>query len=130
MFGPEASGLSNNELAYANYNIKIPTNSSFQSLNLSHSLIIICFELFKILNKKKIKNKISSKIKISKKSDLIKFVNFLTKYLDHIGFLQPKEKRKKMLQNMRSIFLKMDLSEKEIRILSSIFATLIKKKVN
>ena len=41
LFGSEASGLSNNEVSYANYTLQIPTNPEFKSLNLSHSLIII-----------------------------------------------------------------------------------------
>ena len=51
LFGPEASGLTNNELSYANYLIKLPTNNNFQSLNLSHCVIIFCYEIFKIINK-------------------------------------------------------------------------------
>ena len=41
IFGSEASGLSNNEVSYANYTMQIPTNPSFKSLNLSHSVIIV-----------------------------------------------------------------------------------------
>ena len=41
LFGSEASGLTNNEISYANYTLQIPTNPDFKSLNLSHSLIII-----------------------------------------------------------------------------------------
>ena len=41
LFGSEASGLSNEEVSYANYTLQIPTNPEFKSLNLSHSLIII-----------------------------------------------------------------------------------------
>ena len=41
LFGSEASGLSNNEISYANYTLQIPTNPKFKSLNLSHSLMII-----------------------------------------------------------------------------------------
>ena len=40
IFGSESSGLSNNEISYANYTLQIPTNPEFKSLNLSHSLII------------------------------------------------------------------------------------------
>ena len=128
VFGPESSGLSNNEISYANYVLKIPTNPSFQSLNISHSVIIFCFELFKFLNKDKLRKMNPLKKNLSKKKDVIKFINFLTNSLDNVGFLQPDEKRKTMLHDLRSIFLKMELSEKEIRILSSIFGTLIKKK--
>ena len=41
LFGSEASGLSNNEVSYADYTLQIPSNENFRSLNLSHSLIII-----------------------------------------------------------------------------------------
>ena len=44
--------------------------------------------------------------------------------------LKPLEKKPIMLENLRSIFYKMDLSEKETRILSSVFASLAKKKVD
>ena len=38
MFGPEASGLSNEDLSLSNYVLQIPTSKKFKSLNLSHSL--------------------------------------------------------------------------------------------
>ena len=38
LFGSEASGLSNNEISYANYTLQIPTNPDFKSLNLSHRM--------------------------------------------------------------------------------------------
>ena len=50
VIGPEASGLANNEMSYANYVIKLPTNKKFQSLNISHCVILLCYELFKILD--------------------------------------------------------------------------------
>lgn len=40
LFGPEASGLSNDEIKCANYLVKIPSNKDFSSINLSHSAII------------------------------------------------------------------------------------------
>ena len=128
VFGPESSGLSNNQLNYANYIIKIPTNSKFESINLSHSVILICYEIFMLLNKNNKKNLSSKKVKMVKKDELFKLTDFLINSLDKIGFLQPKEKRKNMIENIRSIFLKMNLSEKETRVLSSIIGTLINKK--
>ena len=67
VFGPESSGLSNNEISYANYVVKIPTNPNFQSLNISHSVIIFCFELFKLLNKDKLRKIYLKKNKLSKR---------------------------------------------------------------
>jgi len=130
VFGPEASGLSNNELSYANYVIKLPTNKKFQSLNISHCVILFCYEIFKILNKKIKKFKSNYKSKQIGKKDLNKFMDFLIKSLDETGFLQPKHKRKSMIENMRTIFHKMNFSDKEMRILLGIFSSLKHKKVD
>ena len=51
MFGPEASGLSNQDISLSNFILQIPTSKKFKSLNLSHSVTIICYEIFKYLNK-------------------------------------------------------------------------------
>ena len=50
------------------------------------------------------------------------------KNLDQINFFRPKEKKPIMLENLRNIFYKMDLSDKETRILSGVFASLGKKR--
>ncbi len=128
VFGPEASGLTNNELSYANYLIKLPTNNNFQSLNLSHCVMLFCYEIFKILNKKN--NRFNSRYtsKPINKKDLNKFVNFLISSLDQIGFLQPDHKRKSMIQNLRTVFHKINLSNKEMRLLLGIFSSLKDKK--
>ena len=52
------------------------------------------------------------------------------KNLDKINFFTPKEKKAIMLENLRNIFYRNDLSDKETRIFSSLFASLSKKKVD
>ena len=54
-------------------------------------------------------------------------VNLCINKLEQKNFFKPLEKKPKMMENLRSIFYKMELSEKEIRILSSVFASLAKK---
>ncbi len=49
LFGPEASGLSNKDIEESNYLISIETNKEFASLNLSQSVMLVCYELFKTL---------------------------------------------------------------------------------
>jgi len=128
LFGPEASGLSNNEISFSNYVLQIPSNIKFKSLNLSHSLIIVAQTVFQLLNMTKSKYSKSKKIKSASKKNIQAMTNLCIKHLEEINFFKPKEKKPKMLENLRSIFYKMDLSEKETRILSSVFASLSKKK--
>jgi tRNA/rRNA methyltransferase len=130
LFGSEASGLSNNEISYSNYVLQIPTNTKFKSLNLSHSLIIVAHTVFDILNLKKINYSQSKKIKSATKKDLQDMANLCIKHLNDINFFKPKEKKPIMLENLRTLFYKLDLSQKETRILSSVFASLAKKKVD
>ena len=128
LFGSEASGLSNNEISYANYTLQIPTNAEFKSLNLSHSLIIIAQFVSSIIKLKTAPYKKSKKIKSASKKDMYNMFNLCVKNLEQINFFKPKEKKPIMLENLRNIFYKMDLSDKETRILSSVFASLGKKR--
>ena len=128
LFGSEASGLSNDEISYANYTLQIPTNPDFKSLNLSHSLIIIAQYIASIIKLKSTTFKKSKKVKSASKKEIQSMLSLCIKNLDEINFFRPKEKRPKMLENLRNIFYKMDLSDKETRILSGVFASLGKKR--
>tara|TARA_B100000029_G_scaffold27637_1_gene26980 strand:- start:207 stop:965 length:759 start_codon:yes stop_codon:yes gene_type:complete len=127
LFGSESSGLSNNEISFSNYVLQIPTSNSFKSLNLSHSMIIVAYTVFQLLNQKKSKYEKSKKIKTASKKNVQLMINLCIKHLEEHNFFKPDEKKPIMLENLRSIFYRMELSEKETRILSSVFASLAKK---
>ena len=128
LFGSEASGLSNDEISYANYTLQIPSNPDFKSLNLSHSLIIIAQYVSSLIKLKNIPFTKSKKVKSASKKEIQSMLSLCVKNLDEVNFFRPKEKRPKMLENLRNIFYKMDLSDKETRILSGVFASLGKKR--
>ena len=124
IFGPEASGLTNDEINCADYLVTIPTNKNFKSINLSHSVILFCFQLFQYFSKKKIIFRSSYKSSLASKEEVNKFLNFIIRGLDSKGFLQPKHKSQSMIRNINNIFHRLNLSEQEIRILLGVFSTL------
>ena len=126
MFGSEASGLSNREISYADYTLNIPSNKNFKSLNLSHSIIIISYVLSDLILKNKFKFKKSNKIKSASKKEINDMLRLCISRLEEKKFFYPIEKKPIMLENLRSIFFKLNLSKKETRILSSIFMELSK----
>ena len=128
LFGSESSGLSNNEISYASYTLHIPTNPDFKSLNLSHSLIIIAQYLSSIINLKVSSFNKSNKVKSASKKDIVSMANLCIWNLEQINFFKSKEKKPIMLENLRNIFYRMELSTKETRILSGVFASLGKKR--
>ena len=127
LFGSEASGLSNSEIVYANCTMQIPANPNFKSLNLSHSVIIVAQVVSSLIKLKRSSFKKSQKVKSASKKDIQSMINLCISQLESKNFFNPSEKKPIMLENLRNIFYKMELSEKETRILSSVFANLAKK---
>ena len=126
IFGPEASGLSNKDLSYSNYILQIPTSNNFKSLNLSHSLTIICYEIFKLMNENKLK-KDNYNLKVSSKSKVSAIVRHLVFLLENKGFFSPLEKKHSMILNINNLIYKLEPNDKELRILASIISSLSKK---
>ena len=126
MFGPENSGLSNKDISLSNFILQIPTSKKFKSLNLSHSVTIICYELFKFLNKNLLKKKGRS-LKIATKSQISSLVEHLIKLLETKDFFLPKEKKHSMIVNINNLIYRLEPNDKELRILASIISSLGKK---
>lgn len=116
LFGPENSGLSNQDIRLANFLFTIPTHNSNKSLNLSHAVSLMSYELSK-LNKISTKEVLSSNDSKVSKLELSNFMNFLINDLDSSGFFRPEEKRANMIDNIYSIYNKFGLSKKELRML-------------
>ena len=127
MFGPEASGLSNQDLSLSNFILQIPTVNNFKSINLSHSVTLICFEIFKFLNKKLFKKE-GKNIKISSKSKINLALKHLIKLLETKDFFVQKEKKQSMILNINNLFYRFEPNDKELRILASIVTALSKNK--
>jgi len=116
LFGPENSGLSNQDIRLANFIFTIPTYNSNKSLNLSHAVSVMSHELFQS-NNVSIKNTSTSNNDKVSKLELSNFINFIISDLDSKKFFNPKEKKDSMIDNIYSIYNKIDLSKKELRML-------------
>ena len=128
MFGPEASGLSNIDLSFSNYILQIPTYKKFRSLNLSHSVTLVCYEIFKIY-KKKLFSKNGKELTISSKSKISSLTNHLVKQLETKNFFTPNEKKRSMIMNINNLIYRLQPNDKELRILASIISSLTKKNM-
>ena len=125
MFGPEASGLSNQDVSLSNFILQIPTSKKFKSLNLSHSVTIICYEIFKHLNKNLFLIR-GNEIKVASKGKVLSLLNHLVILLERKDFFIPKEKRQSMLTNINNLIYRLEPNDKELRILASIISSLSK----
>ena len=116
VFGPENSGLSNQDLRLANCIFTIPTANTNKSLNLSHAVSVVSYEIFNTTLKNLADINDLKKDRISK-LELSNFMNFLINDLDSNGFFNPIEKKDSMVDNIYTIYNNLDLSKKELRML-------------
>ena len=116
LFGPENSGLSNQDIRLANFLFTIPTYNTNKSLNLSHAVCAMSYELFQA-NNTSFKNTSTSNIDRVSKLEFSNFINVLVEDLNSRGFFKPIEKKANMIDNIYSIYNKTDLSKKELRML-------------
>ena len=84
---------------------------------MSHSLIIVAQIIFNLINTSFKTYTKSKKIKSATKKQVQAMANLCIKNLEDQNFFKQTEKKPIMIENLRSIFYKMDLSEKETRIL-------------
>ena len=125
VFGPESSGLSNEDLRLSDLIFSINTNNNSNSLNLSHAVAIISYSVFELsnLNKSKNYNEINNHVN---KEELSKYFDYLFDNLSRKNFFVPKEKTNSMKNNIYNIYLKSSLTKKELQTLWGITKKLTK----
>jgi len=127
MFGRENCGLNNKEIAFANKIITIDTDVGFSSLNIAHSVAIICYELFQ--GKKQLRSDLNNIHKLANSAQLEHFYNHLFEVLGSREFFRVPEKKEQMSQKIRNIFAKIDnLSQSELQTLWGIITVLSGKE--
>ena len=125
IFGPENSGLSNEDLRLTDLIFTINTNKNSNSLNLSHAVSIMCHNFFEF-DKIKLKNNQKINKNTTNKEELLKYFDFLFRNLEIKNFFVPKEKTESMKNNIFSIYLNSSISKKQLQTLWGITKKLMK----
>lgn len=114
VFGNERAGLSDEEVASCTVGVTIPSSENFPSLNLSHAVQIICYEMFRAQNPCE---KGFTPIDLNR---LEKTVFKISQSLEKIGFF--KLAGKSDMENFwRGILSRAILSESEAKYIEKIF---------
>ena len=118
VFGPENSGLSNEDLMLCDTIFNIKLSKTNKSLNLSHAVFLICYKWSEYFNiSTNLINSDNIRSKIASKKEFQFFMDYLKKELNEVGFLYPKNKSKSMFNNIQTMFLRSSLSKIEIQTL-------------
>ncbi len=128
MFGPERSGLVNDDIALADTVLSVPLNPTFASLNLAQAVFVVGYEWL-IAGSEADSGAPGRELSLgatrpATKAELIGLFERLEAALDARGFLYPVEKRPTMVRNLRNLFQRAELTEQEVRTLHGIVSLL------
>jgi tRNA (cytidine32/uridine32-2'-O)-methyltransferase len=122
VFGPENSGLNNEDLDRCHTLLTIPTDPGFSSLNLAMAVQILTYEL-KITSMENPRAEGRSDVPLASGDELQYFYTHLEQVLLVSGFLDPDNPRL-LMRRLRRLFGRAAPDQKEINILRGILASL------
>lgn len=122
VFGPEKSGLTNEDLDRCHALLSIPADPAFSSLNLAMAVQIVCYEL-RLARTGPPVTPPSREVPLAKSEDLERFYIHLERVLTASGFLDPDNPRF-LMRRLRRLFARAEPDQNEINILRGILASL------
>ena len=119
LFGPERTGLDNDEVAIADAIVTFPTSPAYASLNLAQAVLLCGYEWFKAAHgdappPSTVPRPVSPP---AQREMLLAFFDYLEERLDEAGFFRPVTKKPGMRRNLRNIFHRMELTQQDVRTL-------------
>lgn len=117
LFGPEDTGLTNDQLRLCHSVVTIPTSREFTSLNLSQAVMILCYEIFIASSAAASAAEATPKLALSSETEgMYQQIKYL---LAEIGFLNPENPEYWML-DLRRFFARAGLLSREVKIVRGI----------
>ncbi len=124
LFGPERTGLDNEDMSLVDGLIHVPLNPEYSSLNLAQAVLLVAYEWFKTQDDTLPEQLKTDESPFATKNELLGFFEHLERELDASGFLRVLDKRPIMVRNIRNMFLRTAFTAQEVRTLRGIVSSL------
>lgn len=132
VFGREASGLTNDEVALCDRLLTLPVDPECASLNLSQAVLVCAYEWRRTALAAMGAEDEAALLPVAyeerapraAKGLIQGMFDHLEGLLDVSGFFHPPEKRDRMVRNLRSIFQRAEMNEQEVRTMRGVFSSL------
>lgn len=123
MFGPERTGLVNEDIVRASAIINIPVNPDYASLNIAQALVITAYEWF-VAAGGEVLPPTGEGNPPATMAEVEGLLGHLEALLNKANFYQVAHKKEKMDQNIRNIFTRSRLSHQEVQTLRGILRSI------
>ncbi len=129
VFGPERTGLFNDDIALCDAVITCPVNPEHMSLNLAQAVLLVGYEWFQAGDDTPPVELRTGESAIASKQHLMSFIQRLEVELDECGFLRLPHMRAAMTRNIRALFSRAQPTDQEVRTLHGILTELVTKRL-
>ncbi|MEQ1888739.1 MAG: RNA methyltransferase [Alphaproteobacteria bacterium] len=129
LFGPERSGLENDDVTLAQAVLRIPVDARFTSINLAQAVLLMGYEWHRAADATPPAMLDPGNTWPASNAELVALFEHLERELDTAGFLFPPEKRPAMVRNLRNIFMRANLMEQDVRALRGVVTSLATARV-
>lgn len=127
LYGPERTGLENDDVALASAIITFPVNPKFASLNLAQAVLLNGYEWFRQAEGEAPPFEAPEISPPVRRETLQAFFDFLEGHLDRARYFWPEKKRPVMVRNLRNIVHRLNPTEQDIRTLRGALDWLVKR---
>lgn len=125
LFGRERFGLENEEVGLADEIVTFPVNPAFASLNIAQAVLLMSYEWMKSGFENEAQTAFTGPDEQPAAKELLQgLFDHVEEALDARGYFRPAAKKRKMVDNLRSVLTRPGFSEQEIQILRGIVSSL------
>jgi tRNA/rRNA methyltransferase len=115
LFGPERTGLENDDMVHADTALSIPLNPQFSSLNVAQAVLLVSYEWMAAGDETPPERMADHATRPATKEELQNLFDHLERALDQSGFLRNREMRPSMVLNLRALLQRAAMTEQEAR---------------
>ena len=128
LFGPERTGLENEDIVHADTALSIPLNPQFSSLNVAQAVLLVAYEWAASGDDTSPERMSEHSTRPATKAELQGLFDHLERALDQSGFLRHKDMRPSMVLNLRALLQRANMTEQEARTFHGVIKFLSKHK--
>ena len=128
LFGPERTGLTNDDMVQADTALSIPLNPQFSSLNIAQAVLLVSYEWAMAGEDAPAERMSDHSTRPATKDELQNLFAHLERALDQSGFLRHKAMRPTMVNNLRALLQRTAMTEQEVRSFHGVIKYLAKHK--
>jgi tRNA/rRNA methyltransferase len=128
LFGPERTGLTNDDMVHADTALSIPLNPQFSSLNIAQAVLLVAYEWATTGEDTPAERLSEHATRPATKDELLNLFAHLERALDQSGFLRNKAMQPAMVHNLRAFLQRAAMTEQEVRSFHGVIKYLAKHK--